>query len=408
VPSKTEFVDWVTDAYGHLYDLVYLRAHALTDELIPDPSLARKERAWRLHHILLDVIGELKPETQVPVLSRQWRRYRLMTLRYVKALLPEEVAGQLTVSRRHYYREHKIAIAALADILWDRYVVRPPQAQPAPDLKEQSSLNRMEMLRLEVARMAQANRYARVSDVVQGVLPLLQQMLHERGIDVCLALPESLPGVSVNQNLLRQILLGMLDYLVESAHQVRIEMAARVEESAVCLSVRGQSGTGLPPSMRTQNQEQIAALEQMARLSSAEIVLVREGQTLIGFDMQLPIAERAVLVVDDNEDVLELFRRYLSGHHYRVVTIPTARDAFDEARSLQPYAITVDLMMPDQDGWDLLQTLVNHPETQHIPIIVCTVLKQKAMALSLGATAFLEKPITERKLLAALRALVEM
>ena len=63
--------------------------------------------------------------------------------------------------------------------------------------------------------------------------------------------------------------------------------------------------------------------------------------------------------------------------------------------------------MPDQDGWDVLQTLANQPETRHIPVIVCTVLSAKELALSLGAAFFLEKPITEKALISTLRMLDE-
>jgi CheY-like chemotaxis protein len=114
-----------------------------------------------------------------------------------------------------------------------------------------------------------------------------------------------------------------------------------------------------------------------------------------------------VLVVDDNEDVLELFQRYLVPHQYRVVTAKAVQEGLDLAIRLQPDTITLDLMMPEQDGWDLLQALLNRPDTRHIPIIVCSVLKQKELALSLGATAFLKKPVTELQLLSALQALEE-
>ena len=142
-------------------------------------------------------------------------------------------------------------------------------------------------------------------------------------------------------------------------------------------------------------------------VAGAHVLPVHAGQSIVGFDVQLPTVERTVLVVDDNEDVLELFRSYLIPHRYRVVTARTAQDALDKACQFQPYAITLDLMMPERDGWDLLQILLNQPDTCHIPIIVCSVLKQKELALSLGATAFLEKPITEQALLSALEALEE-
>ncbi len=68
-------------------------------------------------------------------------------------------------------------------------------------------------------------------------------------------------------------------------------------------------------------------------------------------------------------------------------------------------AIILDLMMPDQDGWDLMQIFLNQASTQAIPIIVCSVLKQKELALSLGATAFMEKPVAEQELLSVLASL---
>jgi hypothetical protein len=63
--------------------------------------------------------------------------------------------------------------------------------------------------------MAQADRYARIGEVMRGVLPVLDEMLNRRGINVDVSLPESLPDVFIGQNLLRQMLLGMLGYLIQ-------------------------------------------------------------------------------------------------------------------------------------------------------------------------------------------------
>ncbi|HEX2623088.1 MAG TPA: hypothetical protein VHL11_23170, partial [Phototrophicaceae bacterium] len=64
--SFAEFIQHLTDAYEHLYDLVYLRTHLLTRVLIPDSGLNRKDQAWEIHHLLLNVIQELDPGTQAP------------------------------------------------------------------------------------------------------------------------------------------------------------------------------------------------------------------------------------------------------------------------------------------------------------------------------------------------------
>jgi CheY-like chemotaxis protein len=414
--SRIEFDLHVADAYEHLYDLVYLRAHPLVDHLAILPSQPHKKRARELHRILLDVVTELDPGPQAPPSSNEWRRHRLMVLRYVRGLGPQMVADQLIISLRHYYRVHKAAVEAIAGILWDRYIVHPSASEASPQAAEEDTpLRQLELLRLEAARLAQADRYARVGDVVQGVLPLFQEMLRRYGLDVRLEIPETLPGVSTDRNLLRQVLLGTLGYLIERAEQATLQVAAQLEEAAVRLSLRLKPPETARPTQPAEVEEHLSALAEMATLAGAQILpvyagqpIAGAGQSIVGFDLRLPIAERTVLVVDDNADVRELFRGYLSPHRYRVVTAQQAEEVLDKACQLQPYAITLDLMMPAQDGWELLQVLLNRPETRHIPVIVCSVLKQKELALSLGATAFLEKPVSEQALLAALEALEEL
>jgi CheY-like chemotaxis protein len=209
-------------------------------------------------------------------------------------------------------------------------------------------------------------------------------------------------------NLSRQVLLGVLGYLIERADRATIRLTTQMEKSQVRLSLKVDPPTSICSTSQEEAGERLAAFEEMAALSGVQISPIRIGESTIGFEMHLPINSRhTVLVVDDNEDVLELFQRYLSSNEYRVVTAKTSQDAVTLARRLQPHAITLDLMMPGQDGWDLMQVLLNQPETRHIPIIVCSVLKQKELALSMGATAFLQKPVTEQEMLSVLEALEE-
>jgi CheY-like chemotaxis protein len=157
----------------------------------------------------------------------------------------------------------------------------------------------------------------------------------------------------------------------------------------------------------SEQEERLQGLQEMAELGGIRVTPqgTESGPEITGFEFLLPIAEHTVLVVDDNEDVLKLYQRYLHSSGYRVATAQTSEEALTLARQIRPDAITLDLMMPEQDGWDLLQRLLHQPDTHHIPIIVCTVLKQKALALSLGATTFLEKPVSRQALLSALQLL---
>jgi CheY-like chemotaxis protein len=76
-----------------------------------------------------------------------------------------------------------------------------------------------------------------------------------------------------------------------------------------------------------------------------------------------------------------------------------------KAKEVSPYAITLDVLMPGKDGWQVLQELKNCPETHDIPIVICSILSEEGRGFSLGAADYLVKPIMEDELLNALARL---
>ena len=115
--------------------------------------------------------------------------------------------------------------------------------------------------------------------------------------------------------------------------------------------------------------------------------------------------QKVVLCVEDDEGVITLFRRYLSKEGYRVVGLTDSAVAVERARQLKPFAITLDVMMPAKDGWQVIQELKSNPDTRHIPVIMCTIVAEEEYGLSLGASDYLVKPILEQELLTALERL---
>jgi CheY-like chemotaxis protein len=106
-----------------------------------------------------------------------------------------------------------------------------------------------------------------------------------------------------------------------------------------------------------------------------------------------------ILVVDDNPDVLRLFQRYVHSPTIHFVQAITADQALQLVKVVRPSLITLDLMMPLRDGWDLLQILKRDPSTEKIPIAVCSVVHERALALAMGASYFLPKPVDREALL---------
>jgi len=410
--SKENFSEQVADAYEHLYDLVYLRSHLLADVLVPHLE-NRKEKAWELHHLLISAVEDIDPGPEPPTFSREWRRNRLLVMRYIDGADPKAVADELAVSRRHYYRERDAALETLSTILWNRYIAQPsgplPTSEhgtPGPSSPINVASNRLEALRLEMARVVQTERYVQVGEAFEGATRLLTKLLEANDLSVDAVFPEELPAVSVGRTPLRQILMGMMGYLTEHARHATIRLKAEAKESAVSLYLRVEPADAMVKEAIDSDRQQLSQVEELATLSGAHVTPIGTKGAIIGFDALLPAgSRRTVLAMDDNPDVLELIERYLRAHDYWVVTVRTAGEMIDLAQRLRPFAIMLDLMMPEQDGWELLQTLLHHNDTQHIPILVCSVLHQKELALSLGATAFVEKPFTEQSLLSALEAL---
>ncbi len=109
--THAELARQVGDALSRLHDPVALRAHPLAGNP-GGPAALRTE--------LTTAIEALRPATQVDPSSRTWRRYHVLTLRYVEGLDAAEVGRRLSISRSQYYREHEAAVAAVAEILRER------------------------------------------------------------------------------------------------------------------------------------------------------------------------------------------------------------------------------------------------------------------------------------------------
>lgn len=110
-----------------------------------------------------------------------------------------------------------------------------------------------------------------------------------------------------------------------------------------------------------------------------------------------------VLVVDDDPAMRGLLAKTLEKEGYRVIAAGNGVDALALARQHKPQAITLDVMMPQLDGWGVLKELKADAGLRDIPVIMVTVLNERGMAIPLGAADFLTKPIDRQHLTAILR-----
>ena len=112
--------------------------------------------------------------------------------------------------------------------------------------------------------------------------------------------------------------------------------------------------------------------------------------------------ERTVLVIDDDDEAREIVERILRKDGFDVVTASTGEEGLRLAHSVQPIAITLDVMMPDMDGWSVLRALKADPGLRDVPVVMLTMLDDKNKGYSLGATDYLVKPVDKKQLQAIL------
>jgi CheY-like chemotaxis protein len=112
--------------------------------------------------------------------------------------------------------------------------------------------------------------------------------------------------------------------------------------------------------------------------------------------------ERIVLAVDDDPQIISLYERYLQPKGFKVIGLSDPAKTKERVEKLKPFAITLDIMMPGYDGWQVLTDLKSSSDTRDIPVIVCSIVEDEEKGFSLGAADYLVKPILEEDLLASL------
>jgi signal transduction histidine kinase/DNA-binding response OmpR family regulator len=109
-----------------------------------------------------------------------------------------------------------------------------------------------------------------------------------------------------------------------------------------------------------------------------------------------------VLIVEDNREAADLLVRNLARGGYRAEVAWGGTDVVEKARELRPVAITLDILLPDLDGWELLNTLKGNEETRDIPVLVVTVVDEPELGRALGAHDYFVKPVDSKALLSRL------
>jgi PAS domain S-box-containing protein len=142
----------------------------------------------------------------------------------------------------------------------------------------------------------------------------------------------------------------------------------------------------------------LMATEKMVQQSNIHHVLKEYTE----FEPQR-IEKPLVLIIEDNQQATQLLEMYLHDSGYRTEIARDGMEGIEKAKKLKPNIITLDLMLPLKDGWQVLKDLKNHPVCKDIPIIIISITDEKKLGFSLGAVDYFVKPVNKDDLLATLK-----
>ena len=308
----------------------------------------------------------------------------------------------------------------------------------------------LDLSKIEAGKMVLHLESFGVGPVIEEMITTLQPAAERNANRLVLQMPDDIGSMQADVTKVRQILFNLLSNAckfteggtvtldVERRHQGDEDrLVFRVTDTGIGMTPQqqtnlfqyfaqadsstarkyGGTGLGLAISQRfthlmrgeirvssTSGEGSVFTLDLPATVTSES---AETAQTVVAQAPEPDVAaavsfDTTVLVIDDDATVRDLMARFLGKMGCQVVTAANGAEGLRLARELHPSIITLDVVMPEMNGWDVLDQLKTDPEVSRIPVIMVTIVDHEALGLARGASNYLVKPVDRDRLAMAL------
>ncbi|KAB2921386.1 MAG: response regulator [Bacteroidetes bacterium] len=319
----------------------------------------------------------------------------------------------------------------------------------------------LDFSKLESGRMSVNVEVDEVENVVANSLMTVESLAKSKNLVIVQHVAAGLPVLQTDILKIKQVLVNLLSNAVKFTEQGEVTVSVQQKGDAVVFSVK-DSGIGIEPKNYGKIFEEFQQIDnsntrkykgtglglpisrRLARLLGgdltvesvfghgstfhlavpiiyvdpdkpadikeapaapvpAPVILKSERPSAAAAPVTAGAAGPLVLCIDDDPEVIELLKNYLVPEGFSVAEANSGDEGIARAASLRPAIITLDIMMPNKDGWQTLRELKQNPDTREIPVVIHSIIENRPLAFSLGAVGVLTKPTDAVELLSILK-----
>jgi signal transduction histidine kinase/CheY-like chemotaxis protein/HAMP domain-containing protein len=293
----------------------------------------------------------------------------------------------------------------------------------------------LDLSKIEAGKLELSPETVNLAPLIDEVVGTARQLAQQNKNRLIVDAPATLGSLTVDPMRLRQILLNLLSNACKFTKDGEITLRVKKVVNGrnfVEISV-ADTGIGMTPEQQAKLFEEfsqadastarkyggtglgLAITRKLARMMGGDVIVTSEPGKGSVFTVQLPagadIAKTAaaegaremaavhrILVIDDDSTARELISDHLKAEGFSVVTANGGLEGLKLAKEVHPTAITLDVMMPDLDGWSVLAALRQDPVLADIPVVMVSIADEQKRGIALGAVGYLTKPIDRERL----------
>lgn len=304
----------------------------------------------------------------------------------------------------------------------------------------------LDLAKIEAGRVEVATEEFSLTEKLTTLAENLMPICREKGIALNVQIEPNLPHLRSDERRVHHVLQNVLGNAVKFTQAGHVTLTARCRSDAVEVTV-ADTGIGIPerelPHIFEEFRQADGSTARSFEGTGLGLAIAAKSVALLGghiavqsqvgvgstFTITLPLdtrsaavagqtpaapsgiaaphapdgPRRTVLVVDDTPEDARLITNYLAGEGYDTLTAHSGQEALRLAATHALFAITLDVIMPDMDGWEVLQALKQNPATAATPVLIVSLSEDRATGLALGAFGVVAKPVDRAVLLKEIR-----